>query len=83
LVFVGFGIGLFFPSEWIWRRFLVLMLSLPILAIADVWLLHSRRGVSFWVRACGFEVCTVFGMAGVARYWLDWAGVTAFLRRTG
>jgi hypothetical protein len=69
--------------EQIWGRFLVLMLCVPILAAADVWLLRSGRGLPFWIRACGFEVRTVFGTAGGALYLLELGGVTAFLRRTG
>jgi len=83
LVLVGIGIGLLLPLGQIWSRFLVLMLGLPVLAVADVWLLRSGRGLSFWIRACGFEVCTVFGIAGVARYVFDLVGVAAFARRTG
>jgi dolichyl-phosphate-mannose--protein O-mannosyl transferase len=83
LLLVGIGIGLLLPSDQIWRRFLVVMVGLPILAVADVWLFRSGRDLSFWIRACGFEVCTVFGTAGGARYLCELAGVAALVRRTG
>jgi hypothetical protein len=82
LLLVGIGIGVLLPLEQVWRRFVVLILGLPILAVADVWLLRSRRGLSFWVRACGFEVCTVFGTAAAARYLFELAGVAALVRPT-
>jgi hypothetical protein len=54
-----------------------LIVILPVLGLADVLLLRSGRGLSFWIRACGFEVCTVFGVAAAARVLLDLAGATA------
>jgi hypothetical protein len=77
LVIVGIGIGLVLPPGEVWRRFVLLILILPVLGLADVLLLRSGRGISFWIRACGFEVCTVFGAAAVARYLLDLAGAAA------
>jgi hypothetical protein len=53
------------------------LLVLPALALADVLLLRSERGVSFWVRACGFEVVTVFAAAAAARLLVDLAGAAA------
>lgn len=83
LCIVGAAIGVILPLTQIWSKFLLLVVGLPVLAAADVWLLRSGRGLSFWVRACGFEVCTVFGVAGAARYLLDLAGVPVFLRPIG
>jgi len=83
LILVGIGIGLLLPLDEIWRKFLVLVLGLPILAAADVWLFRSGRGLSFWIRACGFEVCSVFGIAGGARWLFELVGVAALVRRTG
>jgi hypothetical protein len=77
LVIVGAGIGAALPFGQLWSKFLVVLLILPALALADVLLLRSERGVSFWVRACGFEVVTVFAAAATARLLLDLAGAAA------
>ncbi len=82
LVLAGTGMGILLPSDWIWSRYLVLVGILPGPAVADVWLFRRGRGVWFWVRACGLEVCTVFGTAGLARYCLDLAGATPVVRHT-
>ena len=73
LVLVGIGIGVVLPLSQVWSKFLVLILIVPALGLADAWLLRSRRGPSFWIRACGFEVCTVFGVAAATRFVLDLA----------
>jgi hypothetical protein len=75
LVLVGVGVGAVLPLEQVWSKFLWLLAILPVLGAADVFLLRSGRGLSFWIRACGFEVCTVFAAAAGARYLLDLAGV--------
>jgi hypothetical protein len=67
LVAVGLAIGRVLPLEGIRNRFLVLLASLPFLALADVRLARSDRGFAFWFRACAFEVCTVFGSAAIGR----------------
>jgi hypothetical protein len=77
LVLVGFGIGVFLPLSEVWRKFCLLIVILPVLGLADVLLIRSGRGLSFWIRACGFEVCTVFGVAAAARFLLDLAGAEA------
>ena len=77
LVLVGIGIGVVFPLNQVWRKFCVLIVILPVLALADILLLRSGRGLSFWIRACGFEVCTVFGVAAAARFALDLVGAQA------
>lgn len=74
LVLVGVGIGAVLPLNHVWNKFLLMIVILPVLGLADVWLMRSGRGLSFWIRACGFEVCTVFGMAAVARVVLDQIG---------
>lgn len=74
LVLVGIGIGVVLPLSQVWRKFLLLIVILPGLGLADVLLLRSGRGLSFWIRACGFEVCTVFGVAAAARLLLNMAG---------
>lgn len=74
---VGFGIGAVLPLGQLWSKFVVVLLILPALALADVLLLRSGRGVAFWVRACGFEVVTVFAAAAIARVLLDLAGAAA------
>jgi hypothetical protein len=80
LVLVGTGIGILLPLSQVWSKFLVLIVILPVLGLADVMLLRSRRGLSFWIRACGFEVCTVFGVGAAARLLLDLARIGAWVR---
>ena len=80
LALVGVGIGIVLPLGDMWRKFVLLMVILPVLGTADVLLLASRRGLSFWIRACGFEVCTVFALAAAARFVLDLVGTPALLR---
>ena len=79
LVLVGIGVGVVLPLSQVWSKFLLLIVILPVLGLADVLLLRSGRGVSFWIRACGFEVCTVFGAAAAARFLLDLAGAAALV----
>jgi hypothetical protein len=79
LVLAGIGIGVVLPLSQVWSKFLLLIVLLPALGLADVWLLRSGRGLTFWIRACGFEVCTVFGAAAAARYFLDLAGTAAWV----
>lgn len=83
LVIVGIGIGFALPSTQIWSKFLWLIVVLPILAAIDVLVLRSGHGLAFWIRACGFEVCTVFAAGIVTRYVLDSAGVAAVIARAG
>jgi glucose-6-phosphate-specific signal transduction histidine kinase len=83
LVFVGIGIGVVLPLAQVWSRFLLVLLILPILSLADVFVFRSGRGIGFWIRACGFEVCTVFAVAAAARLLLDLTGVAAFGRAAG
>lgn len=79
LVLVGIGIGVVLPLSQVWRKFCVLLVILPLLGFADVWLLRSARSLSFWIRACGFEACTVFGAAAAARFALNLAGAEALI----
>lgn len=79
LVLVGIGIGVLLPLGQVWRKFILLIVLLPALGLADVLLLQSGRGLTFWIRACGFEVCTVFGAAAAARFLLDLAGAAALV----
>jgi len=83
LLLVGSGVGLVLPLAQLWRDYLLLLALAPVLAVADRVLLGSRHGWSFWVRACGFEVCTVFATAGAARWLFDLAGIRPFLERAG
>jgi hypothetical protein len=80
LIFVGIGIGVVLPLGQVWSKFLVVLLILPALAIADVFIFRSRRGPAFWIRACGFEVVTVFATAAAARLWIDSWGAGALGR---
>ena len=79
LILVGIGIGIVLPLHEVWSKFVLLIVILPVLGFADLLLLRSRRGLSFWIRACGFEVCSVFGAAALARFLLDLAGVAALV----
>ncbi len=79
LVFVGIGIGVVLPLTQVWSKFFLMIVILPALGFADVLLLRSRRGLSFWIRACGFEVCTVFGVAATSRALLNLVGVAALV----
>jgi hypothetical protein len=83
LVLAGAGIGLALPGSELWSKFLLVLAILPVLALADVLLMPSRRGVSFWLRACGFEVCTVFAVAGATRLLCDFLAVGPLLGHRG
>lgn len=67
LVIVGAPIGLLLPLVAIRTRFLVLLVLLPVLALIDIKLARSERTFLFWLRACSFEICTVFGCAALTR----------------
>jgi hypothetical protein len=71
LVSVGIAIGYALSLSGIRNRFLVLLAGLPILAIIDVKLAKSSRRLSFWFRACSFEVTTVFGTAAATRLMIE------------
>jgi len=79
LVGVGVVIGLLLSRTQVWEKFLILLALLPALGAADTLLLKTRRGFSFWVRACGFELGTVFGVAALTRLLCDAAGFSAWL----
>ena len=68
LVLVGAGIGWLVPPTMIESRFLILLAALPLFAVIDVKLARSDRGFSFWLRTCGFELCTVFGTAATVAH---------------
>lgn len=67
LVALGFAVGLLLPLVAIRNRFLVLLALLPVLALIDLKLARSNRTLLFWVRACSFEVCTIFACAALTR----------------
>jgi hypothetical protein len=67
LVSLGVLVGYLLPLPSIRNRFLALLMALPLLAIVDVKLAKSNRRFSFWLRACSFEICTVFGSAALTR----------------
>lgn len=83
LLLVGVGAGVVLPLSELRSKFLLVLAMLPLLAVVDAWLVRSGHGLSFWIRACGFEVCSVFGAAAVARYVFDIAGIPPFLARGG
>ncbi len=74
LAVVGIGVGIVLPLDQLWDKFRVLIVVLPLLGLADVLLFRTGRGLSFWVRACGFEICTVFGVAAGTRLLLNLVG---------
>lgn len=71
LVSLGVAIGYVLPLPSIRNRFFVLLMALPLLAIVDVKLAKSNRRFSFWLRACSFEICTVFASAALTRITFD------------
>lgn len=71
LVCIGIAVGYLLPLPSIRNRFFVLLMALPLLAIVDVKLAKSHRQFSFWLRACSFEICTVFGSAALTRLTFD------------
>ncbi len=73
LAAVGVAVGLLLPLDAIRNRFLVLLALLPLLAFADLKLARSNRTFLFWLRACSFEVCTVFACATLTRLALSLA----------
>ncbi len=79
LLAAGVVIGLLLTRTQVWDKFLLILALLPVLAAVDLVLMRSGRGLTFWVRACGFEVVTVFGLASVTRLLCDYAGFAAFL----
>ncbi len=79
LLAAGVVIGLLLTRTQVWDKFLLILALLPVLAAVDLVLMRSGRGLTFWVRACGFEVVTVFGLAGATRLLCDRAGFAAFL----
>jgi hypothetical protein len=77
LVIVGVCVGVVLPTEQVSGKFLWAVALLPLVAAADLLLFRSGRGLSYWLRACGFEVVTVFAAAAAVRYTLDVLGIGA------
>lgn len=75
LVAIGIGMGLLLSAAAIREKFVIVLVLLPLLALADVKLIFSRRGFIFWLRACGFEICTAFAVAAWCRYLIETIGV--------
>ncbi len=75
LVVVGVFAGVVLPLYQLWTKFLWVMAIVPVVAAADVLLLRAARGVTYWVRACGFEVVTTFAVAAATRYVLGFLHV--------
>jgi hypothetical protein len=73
LVLLGIGavVGVVLPLHGIRNRFLIVLALLPVLALVDIKLAKSNRTFLFWLRACAFEVCTVFGFAALTRLALN------------
>ncbi len=68
LIAVGLFMGAVLPFGSIRDKFVLVLVLLPLLAFADVKLMRSDRGLLFWLRACGFEICTVFAVAATVRH---------------
>lgn len=68
LVTMGVVVGWLLPASAIREKFAIVIVLLPLLALADVTLMSSHRGFMFWLRACGFEICTVFAVAAWCRF---------------
>jgi hypothetical protein len=81
LILVGVTIGLLLPAPSIRGKFILLLLTLPIVAAVDLVFLRPARTLSFWLRACGYEVCTVFGVAGLTRLILGAIAIAPILAR--
>ncbi len=79
LLAIGVAVGLTLPRDAILHRFMIVLLALPLLAAIDLIVLRSKRTFSFWMQACGFEVCTVFATASAARSMFDLAGIAPFM----
>jgi hypothetical protein len=75
LVVVGIALGFTLSLSDLGTKFLWLLAILPILAAVDVLALRGRRRFTYWIRACGFEVVTVFGTAAICRAVLNQIGV--------
>lgn len=71
LVVVGIAVAVVLPLHEVRAKYVFLLAVIPLLAVADVYLFRSRRTLSYWVRACGFEGGTVFGVAALSRYAFD------------
>lgn len=79
LIAVGLAIGALLPAPSIGRKFILLLVALPVVAALDLAFFKPRRTLSFWLRACGYEVCTVFGVAWLARALLDRLAIAPLL----
>lgn len=76
---VGVAIGALLAGPSIWHKFVRLLVVLPVLAALDLAFLKPRRTLSFWLRVCGYEVCTVFGVASLTRIVLNRLGISPLL----
>jgi hypothetical protein len=81
LVLVGAVAAAALPLSQIWDKFLIALGILPLLAVADVALFRSNRTFLFWLRACGFEVGTIFLVALGLRVLLDAVGTAPLVPR--
>ncbi len=68
LIAAGVIVGVLLPLHAIGIRFVILLAVMPLLAVADIKLARSNRTFSFWLRACSFEICTVFAVAALTRF---------------
>lgn len=71
LIALGAVIGFLWSFDMIRKKYFLVLLMLPLLAVLDVWLAISERSFSYWFRACAFELCTVFATAAIFRYILN------------
>lgn len=71
LVTAGIAVGVVLPFDAIQNRYFLLVLLLPVLALIDIKLSRSNRSFLFWLRACLFEISTVFLAATLTRSALE------------
>lgn len=79
LVAVGAAIGFVLPFHIICTKFVLILVILPVAAVVDLWLARSDRRYFYWLRACAFEVGTVFATAAIVRYILDLLNIRALI----
>ncbi len=75
LAVVGVFAGIVLPLPDLWTKFLWVMAIVPVVAVVDVFLVRASRGLTYWIRACGFEVVTTFAVATATRFALGFLRV--------
>lgn len=81
LLLVGGRVGFPVPGAQVWSEFLLVLANAAASCPCGRVAAPVGTRVVVLVRACAFEVCTVFGAAGVARALFDVARIIPFLER--